>query len=196
MKRTLLAAALAAAVATPALAQQPQNSQTQPLSPAANPAAQSQPMPHPMGGGMEQGGMGPQQAMGMRQMMGHRMMMRRMMRHRMMAWHNPKEACIDRLARRAGLLAYISAKLNLNPQQQTLWDKIQSSANDEAKQERNLCEQIKPPAQETALDRLSRMEQMDAARLNGLKAAIPEVRQLYQSLSPEQRAILDHPFRD
>jgi hypothetical protein len=36
---------------------------------------------------------------------------------------------------------------------------------------------------------------MLAARLAGLRAAIPEVRQFYQALTPAQRAILDHPFR-
>lgn len=174
--RTLLAAALAAALATPAFAQQPQNPPTQPLAsaPVANP-----PMPH------RTGAMGPE----------HGMMMRHMMMHHRMAFRNPKEACIDRLARRAGVIAYVAAKLNLNAQQQPLWDKIQSTANDTTRKERQLCETIKPPSEETALDRLTRMEQMDAARLTGLKAAIPEVRQLYQVLTPEQRAILNHPFR-
>lgn len=198
MKRTLLAAALAAALATPAFAQQPQNTATQPLSSAANPPAQGQPVPRPMGGGAMGPGMtgpgmmggGPHQAMGMRGMMMHHMMMKRMM-----AWRNPKGACIDRLARRAGVLAYIAAKLDLNATQQPLWNKVQSAANDEARQERKLCETIKPPAQENALDRLSRMEEMSAARLAGLKAAIPDVRQLYQALTPAQRAILNHPFR-
>ncbi|MGH7038425.1 MAG: Spy/CpxP family protein refolding chaperone [Stellaceae bacterium] len=177
MTRTLLAAALAAAaLALPAFAQQPQNPPTQPLTetPAANaPAA------HP------RGAIGPE----------HGMMMGRMMRHRRMAWQNPKEACIDRLARRAGVLAYIAARLDLNAQQQPLWDKIESTANSTARQERRLCETIKPLSQETAIDRLTRKEQVDAARLTGLKAAIPEVRQLYQALTPEQRAILNHPFR-
>jgi hypothetical protein len=177
VKRTLLAAVLTAAMATPALAQQPQTPATRPLpsAPAANPA-----MPHPMGG------MGPERAMMMRRMM---------MRHRRMAWRNPKEACIDRLARRAGMLAYIETKLNLNAQQQSLWDKVQSTAANTTRKERQLCETIKPPAQETALDRLTRMEHMMQVRLAGLKAAIPEVRQLYDALTPAQRAILNHPFR-
>lgn len=178
VKRTLLAAALAAAaLAAPAFAQQPQNPPTQPLpaAPAANPA-----MPYPMGGAM-----GPAQGM----------MMRRMMMHRMMAWRNPKEACLDRLARRAGVLAYIETKLNLNARQQPLWDKVQSTAANTTRQMRQLCETIKPPAQETALDRLTRMEHMMEARLAGLKAALPEVRQLYEALTPAQRAILNHPFR-
>ena len=136
--------------------------------------------------GPEHGMMGPEHGM-----MGRRMMMR----HHKMAWRNPREACIDRLARRAGVLAYVAAKLDLNAQQQPLWDKVQSTANDTARQERQLCETIKPPDAETALDRLMHREQVEAARLAGLKAAIPEVRQLYQALTPQQREILDHPFR-
>ncbi|HZU88446.1 MAG TPA: Spy/CpxP family protein refolding chaperone [Stellaceae bacterium] len=179
MKRTLFVAAFAvgAMLMPAAFAQQPQNSASEPLSsaPAANPPmSEMQP-----GARMPEG------------MMQRRMMM---MHHRM-ARRNPKEACIDRLARRAGVIAYVGAKLNLTAEQRPLWDKIQSTVNDEAQQERKLCEAIKPPAEETALDRLTRMEQMDAARLAGLRTAIPEVRQLYQALTPAQRAILDHPFR-
>ncbi len=188
MKRTFLIAALAAGTAMmpAAFAQQPRAPATEPLSsaPAANP-----PMPMGGAGGRAMPGMQPGAGMPAG------MMMRWMMMHRGMAWRNPKEACIDRLARRAGLLAYIRTKLNLTAQQRPLWDKIESTANDEAQQERKLCETIKPPAAETALDRLTRMEQMTAARLAGLKAAIPEMRQLYQALTPAQRAILNHPFR-
>jgi hypothetical protein len=179
VKRTLLAAALAAGtvMAPAAFAQQPQSPASEPLStaPAANP-----PMP-----GMQQPGA----------RMPEGMMQRRMMMHRRMAWRNPKEACIDRLARRAGVIAYVGAKLDLTAEQRPLWDKIQNTVNDEAQQERKLCEAIKPREAETALDRLTRREQMLAARLAGLRAAIPEVRQFYQALTPAQRAILNHPSR-
>jgi hypothetical protein len=178
VRRTLLAAVLAAGAVTAlaAFAQQPQTPATQSPSPA--PAANP-----PMFGmepdrGMPEG-----------------MMRRRMMMHRMMAWRDPKEACLDRLARRAGRLAYVGAKLNLTAQQQPLWDKIQTTANDEAAKERQLCQSMKPRGSETTLDRLTRMEDEASARLAGLKAAIPEVQQLYQALTPAQREILDHPFR-
>jgi hypothetical protein len=191
VRGTLFAAALAAsAMMMPAaFAQQSQNPATQPLpsAPQANP-----PMPNPMGGSaMEH----PMPGVRSGAEMPEGMMRRRMMMRRMMALRNPKEACIDRLARRAGLVAYVGAKLNLTATQRPLWDKIQSTVNGEAQHERALCEAIKPPGEETALDRLTRMEQMDSARLDGLKAVIPEVRQLYQQLTPQQREILNHPFR-
>lgn len=179
MRCMLVAAALAAgAVMTlAAFAQQPQT----PATPPPPSAAASPPSASPEAGMPERGMM--------------RWRMRQMMMHRMMGRRDPKQACIDRLARRAGLLAYIGAKLDLTAQQRPLWDKIQSAANDEAQQERKLCEAIKPPEEETALDRLTRMEQVETTRLNGLKTALPELRQLYQELTPEQRAILDHPLR-
>jgi hypothetical protein len=192
VRHTLLVAVLAAgAVMMPAaFAQQSQNPANQPP-PSAPPAAA--PMQNPMGGGAMGGqmpGMRPQAGMpeGM-------MRRRMMMMHHMAALRNPKQSCIDRLARRVGLVAYIGAKLNLTAQQQPLWNKVQDTVNDETHQERKLCDTIKPPAEETALDRLTRMEQMAAARTDGLKAVIPEVRRLYQQLTPEQRAILNHPFR-
>jgi hypothetical protein len=192
VRRTLFAAALAAGammMMPAAFAQQSQNPAPPPPSsaPEANP-----PMQNPMGGGatgQPMPGMRPDAGMP------EGMMQRRMMMHRMMALRNPKQACIDRLARRAGLIAYVETKLDLTAQQRPLWDKIQSTANDEAQQERKLCAAIKPPTEETALDRLTRMEQMDSTRLAALKAAIPEVQQLYQQLTPQQRTILDHPFR-
>lgn len=216
VKRLAFAAAIAATtLAAPlASAQSRQHAATQPLSPApaassaAVPAApehqNSAPMPGRMGPGVAgMPGQMPENMMMQRRMMMHRMMMQRMMMqgmmpgmmgHAMMRRHNPKEACFDRLARRAGMLAYLRAKLNLNPQQRPLWQKLQKTARDEARSERQLCEAMKPAGAETALDRLGHMEQMAATRLAGLKQAIPELRQLYQALTPQQRATLDHPF--
>jgi hypothetical protein len=190
VRRTLFAAALAAgAMMMPAAFAQPSQNPATPPSSSAPPAAP--PMQNRMSGAMGQSMSGMHPGAGMPE----GMMQRRMMMHRMMALRNPKQACIDRLARRAGLVAYIGAKLNLTAQQQPLWDKIRSTVSNEAQRERTLCEAIKPPAEETALDRLMHMEQMDAARLAGLRATIPEVRRLYQQLTPQQRAILNHPFR-
>ena len=47
----------------------------------------------------------------------------------------------------------------------------------------------------TMLDRLDRMQQFLSTRLEALQAAKPAVQALYQALTPEQRAIFDHPFR-
>ena len=116
------------------------------------------------------------------------------MHHRMMH-RDPQERCEDRLAWRAAMRAYTEAKLNLTAEQRPLWDKLQSAAQGEEQKERQLCASLKPGADSTLLDRLDRRQQFLSARLNGLQAAKPSIQALYQALTPEQRAILDHPFR-
>ena len=117
------------------------------------------------------------------------------MMRRMMAQQDPQERCTDRLARRAARRAYVEAKLNLTAQQQPLWDKVQSVAQSEEQKERQLCAALKPGAQPSMLDRMDRMQQFLTARLEGLQAAKPAVQALYQSLTPEQQAIFNRPFR-
>jgi hypothetical protein len=126
------------------------------------------------------------------------MMMRHMMMHRMMGHMmraDPQQRCIDRLAWRAARRAYVEAKLDLTAAQRPLWDKIQGAAQAEEQKERQLCRELKPGGAPTLLDRLDRMQQFLSARLQGIEAAKPALQSLYQALSPEQRAIIDHPFR-
>ena len=183
MRRILLVAALAttAAIAVPIFARSAEDAETQ--------QAQAAPMSEPRGG--ERGGehwMGREDGPGMhgRPMM----MMRRMMTHQ-----NPQERCEERLAWRAAMRAYAEAKLNLTADQRPLWDKVQSAAQAEEQKERRLCTALKPSADATLLDRMDRMQQFLSTRLEGLQSAKPSVQALYQALTPEQRAILDHPFR-
>jgi LTXXQ motif family protein len=150
-----------------------------------SPAAENRPMPNPMAG-MTGGGM---MGRGRGGMMGRGMMGR----HWMMRWKNPKEACIDRLAHHAAMLAYIGTKLDLTAQQRQLWQKVQTIASDTAQKESSLCNSIKAGPGETILDRLDHMREMMSIRLAGLTAALPELKSLYETLTPEQRAILDRP---
>ncbi len=119
--------------------------------------------------------------------------------HRMMhRGGSPKQACEEHLARRAGMVAYVVAKLNLTAEQKPLWDKLQTAMQAGADKERQLCTALKPPAeraQETVLDRANRREQFLAARLQAVQQARAPLEQLYQALTPEQKAIVDHPFR-
>ena len=182
MKRTLVAIALAAAAATavPILARSaddPGTSDT--LYAQAAPAMGDQ-----TGDEGDRGDRGP----------GRWPMMRRMMMHRMMMRRDPQEWCLDRLAHRAARYAYIGVKLNLTAEQQPLWDKVQSAAQTEEQQERQLCAALKPGAEPTVLERMDRMQQLLQARLNGLQAGKPAVQALYQALTPEQQAILNRPF--
>ena len=183
MKRTLVAAlAAAAATAVPILARSaddPGTSDT--LYAQAAPSMGDQ-----RGDEGDRGERGP----------GRWPMMRRMMMDRMhgMMRRDPQEWCLDRLAHRAARYAYIEVKLNLTAEQQPLWDKVQSAAQTEEHQERQLCAALKPGAEPTVLERMDRMQQLLQARLNGLQAGKPAVQALYQALTPEQQAILNRPF--
>jgi hypothetical protein len=184
VKRILVAAALAAttAIAVPSIARSAQDDAMQQAQ-----LAQSDEQSEEHGGGpghwmRGEGGPGMH---GWRGIMMHRMMMHR----------DPKERCEERLAWRAAMRAYTESKLDLTPEQRPLWDKVQSIAQSEQQKERQLCSALKPGEETTVLDRLDRMQQFLSTRLDALQAAKPAVQALYQALTPEQRAIFDHPFR-
>jgi hypothetical protein len=176
VKRTLLAASLAAtvAIAVPHLARSAEDGDIR--------YAQAGPMGADSGDHAMPGHDRP----GMR---GWPMMRGMMMRQ------DPQERCADRLAWRAARRAYVEAKLNLTAQQQPLWDKAQSAEQTEEQKERQLCASLKPGAEPTTLERMDRMQQFLSARLEGLQAAKPAVQALYQALTPEQQAIFNRPFR-
>ncbi len=188
-KLMIAGAALAAgiAIASPMLAWSA--SEAEPRIAQAGPDRGGMGMGMGMGGGSwdrEDRGMAGHHHGGMRDMMMHRMMQL-----------PPRQRCEERLARRAGMIAYTVAKLNLTPEQRPLWDKLQSLRQTAADRERRLCAMLKPVGergQETVLNRVDRREQFLSARLQGLQQARPALEQLYQALTPEQKAIIDHPL--
>jgi LTXXQ motif family protein len=184
VKRILLAAILAAttAIAAPTIAHSAQDDAMQ----QAQVAQADEQSGEEHGGGPGQwmrGEAGPG-------MHGWRGMMMHRMTHR-----NPQERCEERLAWRAAMRAYTEAKLDLTPEQRPLWDRVASIAQTEQQKERQLCSSLKPRDETTVIDRLDRIQQFLATRLEALQAAKPAVQALYQALTPEQRAIFDHPFR-
>jgi LTXXQ motif family protein len=186
VNKLLLAGAIAATAAliVPGFAQAPATPPAPPA--AAAPSAGPEPPASDQGDGAmmhREGGWG-MRGMMMRRMMAGRMMMR-----------NPQQGCVDRLAWRAARRAYVEAKLDLTPQQRPLWDKVEAVAENAEQKERQLCRQLTTPAEATVLDRMDRAQQFLTARLDALQAAKPAVQALYQSLTPEQKAIFDHPFR-
>lgn len=197
MNRSLLTGAallIGAAIAAPAVIASAAEDQAQLLAQAGPDRPGPGGMGGPMGGEMDgrQMGGGPM-ATGERG--GPHGWMGRM--HGMMHMA-PQQRCEERLARRAGIVAYVVAKLNLNQQQKPVWDKLDGVLQDNAGRERELCATLKPRdqrEQETMLDRLKRREQFLSARLQGLQQAEPALEQLYNALTPEQKAIVDHPFR-
>jgi LTXXQ motif family protein len=184
MKRPMIAgAALIAgiAIAAPMLAWSA-DPEPQPQTAEAAPAPQSM---GPMGG--MQGMMG---GMGMRGPT--REMMRRM------AQMPPRQRCEERIARRAGVIAYTVTKLNLTAEQKPLWDRLNGIVQGATDRERQLCASlpsVEQRGQETILDRVNRREQFLSARLQALQQAKPALEALYQALSPDQKATINQPFR-
>lgn len=111
---------------------------------------------------------------------------------------SPQQRCERRIARRAARVAYVTSLLNLTPQQRPLLDKLRTSMQEAADKEHQLCAGLKPHdqrAKETVIDRINRREQFLTARLEAMRSAKPALQALYQSLTPEQKAIIDHPMR-
>ena len=128
--------------------------------------------------------------------------MHRGLMERVMDWHrhlSPQQACIDRIARRAGFVATMGFKLNLTDAQKPLWDKVVAASQAAQNSEKQVCSTLPAEAsargKETVVDRLQHMQAMMQARLQGLQQAEPAVEALYNALTPDQKAILDHPFR-
>jgi hypothetical protein len=124
-----------------------------------------------------------------------------MMHHGWERWAkmSPQKACVDRIARHAGAIASIGFKLDLTAEQKPLWDKVVAVTQSSEDAQRKLCDALPATAQDrdklTALDRLHHREQVLQARLQAMQKADPAVQALYDKLSPDQKQILDHPFK-
>jgi hypothetical protein len=179
---TGIALATGIAIATPTLVSFAADDQPQ--------VAQAEPDQHGMGGMGEHGFRGHEGREGGE----HHGWMRDMMTRR-----SPQQRCEERLAHRAGIIAYTVSKLNLTAEQKPLWDKLNGVIQSSADKERQLCASLPaqggPQAQGTILDRTSLREQFLSVRLQALQQARPALEALYQSLSPEQKTTIDHPFR-
>jgi hypothetical protein len=111
----------------------------------------------------------------------------------------PQQACIDRLARRAGFLASVGFKLNLTAEQKPLWDKVVAATQSAEEGQRKLCASLPASVadrdKETIIDRMKHRQAMLQAQLEALQQTGPAVQALYEKLTPEQKAVVDHPFR-
>jgi hypothetical protein len=113
------------------------------------------------------------------------------------AMRSPRQRCEAGIARRAAHAAYVEALLDLTPQQRPLAENVEAALQNAADKEHQLCAALPTDAKAapaTLMDRLNRHEQMMQARLDGMKQVQPALQALYASLTPQQKAILDHPF--
>ena len=90
-------------------------------------------------------------------------------------------------------------KLNLTAEQKPLWDKVLVATQSAQDAQRKFCSSLPASAEdrgkETFIDRMNHRQQMLQAQLQALQQTEPAVQALYEKLTPEQKAMLDHPFR-
>ena len=111
---------------------------------------------------------------------------------------NPRNMCLEHLARRAGNRAYLKVKLDLKPEQLAAWNAFEKAADEAGTKSKASCAalptEMKVPFKLT--DRLNVHEAMMKSRLEALEAVKPSLTTLYAALTPEQQAILDSPMME
>jgi hypothetical protein len=111
-------------------------------------------------------------------------------------WH--KEMCADRFAHDTAKIAYLETRLELTDAQRPAFENWKSSVLAAAKSQQDNCAARTADAGHapTILDRETREELMLRARVAALDAELPSLKALYQTLSPDQKAMLDRPRHD
>jgi hypothetical protein len=104
----------------------------------------------------------------------------------------PAEICRDAAAHVIGHFAYLKARLDLTAAQEPLWGDITTAATDIAAAERDMCGRL-PSAQQPPdlATRLGVAEQHAATIQQNLQKISGPLRKLYETLTPDQRAIMD-----
>ena len=114
--------------------------------------------------------------------------------HGDMAAHH-KEMCGNLTAHHAARLAFVESKLELTEAQKPLFNKWRQVILDNAAKAKTACLAMTPKADTpvTIVDRQSHAEMMLAAKLDAMKSSHAALQALYDSLTPDQRKVLDHP---
>jgi hypothetical protein len=108
---------------------------------------------------------------------------------------NPKTFCLDQIARRAGNRTFLKVRLELKPEQMTAWNAFAKAADDADAKETARCNALPTDMKERPnfVDRLGREEDFMKARIERIDAVKPTLTAFYDTLSPEQKAMLDRP---
>ena len=108
---------------------------------------------------------------------------------------NPKTFCLDQIARRAGNRTYLKVRLDLKPEQMTAWNAFAKASDDADVKDTARCNALPTEMKERPnyVDRLTMEENMMKARVERIEAVKPTLLAFYNTLSPEQKVVLDRP---
>ena len=108
---------------------------------------------------------------------------------------SPRTACIDHVARGAGHRAALKIRLELKPEQMAKWQVYEKAADEVTTKDLARCASLPTEMKERPkfTERLNMHEDMAKRRLASLEAVKPSLLALYDSLSPEQKAVFDRP---
>lgn len=108
---------------------------------------------------------------------------------------NPRAFCLDQIARRAGNRAYIRLRLDLKADQMASWNAFAKASDDADVKDVARCNALPTELKEKPnyVERLTMEENFMKARIERIDAVKPSLQALYNTLSPEQKAVLDSP---
>lgn len=108
---------------------------------------------------------------------------------------NPRAFCLDQIARRAGHRTYMKLRLDLKPEQMTAWNAFAKASDDADVKDVARCNALPTEMKDkpTFVERLTMEETIMKARIARIEAVKPSLQTLYDTLSPEQKAVLDSP---
>jgi hypothetical protein len=115
---------------------------------------------------------------------------------KMRAAFSPQKMCVEHVARRIGMRAYLKARLDLKPEQMQAWNTFEKAADDVSAKAKARCATLPTERKDRPnfSDRLTQRETFMKARLDDLEAVKPSLQALYAALTPDQKAILDRPM--
>jgi LTXXQ motif family protein len=104
----------------------------------------------------------------------------------------PRRECLENIHRHSALAGYLKSKLRLQENQKEAWRKIEEAAGPTLEAMQALCDQLPDPlgAPPTIPDMIDFAEKQNSARAAFLRAIRAPFRALYDSLTAEQRALL------
>lgn len=108
---------------------------------------------------------------------------------------NPRNMCLEMMARKVGQRAYLKARLDLKPEQMTAWSAYEKAADDASAKDKAACAALPTEMKDRPkfADRMNMREQRMKARYESFEAVKPSLMALYAALTPEQQEIFDRP---